>query len=179
MKLKSSRTVYQDRWVRLILDEISHPSGPQSYIYLERLDPGSVIVPVDSSGNLILVNQYRHPIKKNIWQFPGGTIEPGESPLENANKELLEETGYHASKWIDAGKYYPDPGILGNVGRIFIAQNLKQISLPQNTDQENTQVKAFTIDQIDQMVKIGKIRDGWTLAAMYMYRLYAKNDQQA
>jgi 8-oxo-dGTP pyrophosphatase MutT (NUDIX family) len=65
------------------------------------------IVALSSKGNIILVEQYRHPVKCTMLEVPAGNIDPGESPLAAAQRELAEETGYAGGVWHDLGVQFP------------------------------------------------------------------------
>src|SRR5574339_75669 len=64
---------------------------------------------------VLMVRQYRHGVKKSIWELPGGMVEAGESPLEAARRELMEETGFAGGSFIETGHAYPNPASHTNI----------------------------------------------------------------
>jgi 8-oxo-dGDP phosphatase len=121
---------------------------------------------------LLLTSQYRHPIKKKIWQFPGGSIEPHHSARLTAARELREETGFLATNLISLGPISPDPGIMSNTGFVFLAQNpIKGVKPPTTDSFENITAKIFPRQRFKNMIQQGKVRDGWTLSAFLLLQL--------
>ena len=85
---------------------------------------GVGIVPVTDDGEVLMVRQFRYPVGEELLEIPAGKIEEGEAPEECAKRELSEETGCTAGKWVDLGKMYPTPGYCGEVLHIFLATDL-------------------------------------------------------
>src|ERR1051326_8226108 len=87
-------------WFQISQEEVELPSGRIVNDFYRIVMPEfSLVVPVTSSGELLMVRGYRHGPRKICLGVPGGLIEPGESPLAAAQRELLEETGYRADEW--------------------------------------------------------------------------------
>jgi 8-oxo-dGTP pyrophosphatase MutT (NUDIX family) len=86
------------------------------------------IVPIDSEGFTYLVGQYRYTLNKYSWEVPEGgcSIESGESTLEAAKRELLEETGLVASEWTKLGEVYLSNSVSDEKAVMYLAQNLVQ-----------------------------------------------------
>ena len=93
------RTLVEGGFIELRRDDVALPDGSQAtreYI----AHPGAVaVIPLLDDGRMVLVRQYRYPIAKTIVEFPAGKLDAGESTLECARRELLEETGYRAAEW--------------------------------------------------------------------------------
>ncbi len=104
--------------------------------------PGAVaIMGMDHEGNLLLVKQYRHPQGKVMWEPPAGLLDAlDEDPLECAKRELLEETGYEASKWEVLLDFANTPGGSSEQIRIYFAQGLKMHDggRPPSSDEESS-----------------------------------------
>ena len=86
-----------------------------------------VILAVDDSGpepRVLLERQYRYAADDFLWELPAGSIDPGESTLAGAKRELLEETGYRAKQWSRALHFYPSPGFLDETMTIYLARGL-------------------------------------------------------
>jgi 8-oxo-dGTP pyrophosphatase MutT (NUDIX family) len=179
-KVISSKTFYQSPWIEVIEDECEINDKKVTYTRVKRLDEGSMIIPEDDDGRLWLVQQYRHPIHKIVWQFPAGGQNEGESWQESAERELAEEMKKKAGSMTDLGIFYPDPGLLDQTSHVFLAQNLIDLSAnEQNQHQqdevEDLRIQAFTLTEIDQLIDAGEICDGWILGGLYLYKKYKKS----
>ena len=128
------------------------------------------------TDSFLLVSQLRPPIGKTIWQFPAGLVETGDSLAGAARRELGEETGYKANKLVKLGLVHPDPGIISGPGYFFLSINPVKVSGRQTESTEPIgRIKKFKIGQLEKMIISGKIRDGWTLSGLMLYKLWRTN----
>src|SRR6185437_4262303 len=117
--------------------------------------PGSaVVMPVDDRRRVLLVRQYRLPARQYLWELPAGKIDPGETVLQAARRELGEETGYRAKKWQKLGEFYPSPGFLAEKMTIFLATDLTEGKQSPMED-ERIDTKWFTSREIDGLIESG------------------------
>ena len=120
-----------------------------------------------------MTQQYRHPVQRIVFGFTGGAIEDGFTPEAAARKEMLEETGYQAEKFIDLGPFMPDIGIQSDVGRIFVAIDPVKVAEPtQQTDEETTIPTIKTVSEVKKLIRDGEIRDGWSLGPFSLFLLW-------
>lgn len=91
--------------------------------------PGAVaVLALDDARRVLMIRQYRHPVARELWEIPAGLRDAqGESPLETARRELLEETGYRASEWHTLIDYFSSPGYSTERIRIFLARGLEPV----------------------------------------------------
>jgi 8-oxo-dGDP phosphatase len=99
--------------------------------YAERTvvtHPGAVaILALDDGQRVLMIRQYRHPVGRLLWEIPAGLQDTdGETPLQTAQRELLEETGYRASQWHLLLDYFSSPGYSTERIRIFLARGVEQ-----------------------------------------------------
>jgi 8-oxo-dGDP phosphatase len=89
--------------------------------------PGAVaILALDDADRVLMIRQYRHPVGRLLWEIPAGLRDSdGESPLQTAQRELFEETGYRAREWQTLVDYFSSPGFSTERLRIFLARGLE------------------------------------------------------
>jgi|KBSSwiStaDraftv2_1062776.scaffolds.fasta_scaffold37264_3 ADP-ribose pyrophosphatase len=125
------------------------------------------IVALTRNREVVLVKQYRHGVCESLLEFPGGVVEEGEDPLEGATRELLEETGYTASQWIQIGQIYPNPALQTNALHCFLALDVENVSA-QNLDAgEDIEVHLIPFDELVQMAKRGEFQHGLMVAVLF------------
>ena len=79
----------------------------------------------DGAPEILMVRQYRHPVRASLWEIPAGLLDvPGEQPAVAAARELAEETDYTAATWNTLAEFYASPGFTTEGARIFLAQDL-------------------------------------------------------
>ncbi|PPQ31930.1 hypothetical protein CCR94_07760 [Rhodoblastus sphagnicola] len=116
------RIVVKDRWIDLRAEKCETPSGALlDPFYTLHLPDLVFVVALTSNEEVVLVREYRHGIKETVLNLPGGAIEPGESPIAAAKRELAEEAGFTATRWHQVAKVAADVGRQNNNIYIFIA----------------------------------------------------------
>ncbi len=106
LKKINSREVYSNKWMTVFEDEIKFSGGgPGIYAYVQRSN-GAGLAVVDSKNRILLVKQYRYPIKDYDWNLPGGAIDT-DKPQQGAIRETEEETGIEVKKVEKIGEFYP------------------------------------------------------------------------
>jgi 8-oxo-dGDP phosphatase len=121
------------RIVTLKQDDVQLPDG--ELVVREIVEhPGAVaIVAIDDADRVLMIRQYRHPVRSMLWELPAGLRDvPGEPPLETARRELLEEAGYQAGDWHELADYLSSPGISTEQVRVYLARNLTVVPAGQH-----------------------------------------------
>jgi len=167
-RVLSSREVFRGPVFRVTTDRVIEPGGVMVRRDIVR-HPGSVVIlAVDESRSeprVVLEWQYRHAAQSFLWELPAGRIDEGEDELAAAKRELIEETGYTASHWRLALKYYASPGFMDETMAVYLARGLRRGGAQPEED-EIIRKRFFALSDIVQRIDTGKIQDGKTIAAV-------------
>lgn len=156
----SSELLHERKYVRFLHDKVQIGDTKKDYSYIS-VDDGVGIVALNEKGEVALVGQWRYPIKEYHWEIPAGMTEAGETPLENAKRELMEEAGVHAKEWTALGSYQMDPSKMDQQNHLFLA---RQLTVGKSSPMEDEQIENLWIplEEALQLVENGTIRDGFT-----------------
>lgn len=164
----SSRVVYRGPAFWVSTDQVVEPGGVRARRDVVHHSGSIVILAVDDSGkspHVILERQYRHAAGSFLWELPAGRIDPGEKELPAAKRELVEETGYTASRWHRIFKFYASPGFVAETMSVYLASDLRR-GKAQPEDDERIQVRMVPAASAVDMVLSGKIRDAKTISSL-------------
>lgn len=132
------------------------------------LHPGAVvIIPVDAQNRVIFVRQYRRAVQRFLLELPAGTLERGEPRLACAKRELLEETGWKATRWTRLTQFYAAPGFISEQMTLFLAQGLTQHEASPEPDEMVTPVR-LSLTKALQQVRSGAICDAKTIIGLLL-----------
>ncbi len=147
------------------------PDGRErGYDLIEHGD-SVTIFPIDDDGNILFVNQYRLGSGGMLLELPAGVLDPDESPLSSAKRELREETGKDAREMIELGGFYLAPGYSDEYMTVFLAKGL--FDAPLNADEDEfIDLKVLSIKDIFRQAQTGELQDGKTLAALILAQPY-------
>jgi ADP-ribose pyrophosphatase len=149
------------------------PNGVAGEWECIRHPGGALAVPVTADGKFVLVRQYRFTVEGRLLEFPAGTVEVNESPLETIKREIEEETGYRANKWQDMGKFILAPGYSDEYIYAFLAQDLEKLATPPQQDEdEDMEVVLMSESELEAAILNGEPIDGKSIACFYMARAY-------
>ncbi len=169
MKLVSSRERYRCNLFRVTEDRAVDPDGFEIRRSIVRHAGSAVMMAVDGRGRVLLVRQYRLPAEAMLWELPAGRLDPGETPLQAARRELEEETGYRARKWRKLLSFYASPGYIAEKMNVFVATDLIA-GLPKPMDDERIRTRWFTPAELRRMIRTGRLIDGKTIAAFLTWQ---------
>jgi ADP-ribose pyrophosphatase len=123
-QILKSEIIFQNR-LTIVCDELLKPDGSKmEYRYLAGRGSASVLA-FTEQNQVVLTQQYRHPLRRTIFDLPAGGIHEGETPQEAALRELAEETGYIAGTIEKLGHFSPLPGITAHTCHVFLARELQ------------------------------------------------------
>jgi len=169
--LISSAVLAQGNFLTLKCDQVSLPDGSQG----EReyvTHPGAVVIaPILPNGNLVFARQFRYPCNQVFLELPAGKIDPDEDVLITGQRELLEETGYKANKWVKLGVQHPCIGYSNEIIHIYLAQALS-LANQQLDEGEFIEVVELSMQAISDQIMQGKLTDSKTISTMYFLEKY-------
>ncbi|MFE5406902.1 NUDIX domain-containing protein [Streptomyces sp. NPDC056580] len=126
-EIRATETPFTGNKTSVRTDEVVMPDG--SVVRRDyQVHPGSVaVVALDEEDRVLLINQYRHPVRHKLWEIPAGLLDvPGENPLHAAQRELYEEAHVKAEDWRVLTDVYTSPGGCDEAVRIFLARDLSE-----------------------------------------------------
>jgi ADP-ribose pyrophosphatase len=164
----TSRTIFRGRAVTLRVDEVRLASGRFGHREIVEHPGAAAVVAVADDDHLILVRQHRKAVERVLLEIPAGTLEPGESPLDCAHRELAEETGLRAREMRRLVAFVPSPGILTEEITIFLARGLVPVPRAIEPEEEGLAVVRVPLDQIPAMIRSGEIRDAKSLIGLML-----------
>lgn len=172
----NSKIVYENKWMAVREDAIQFPDGHQGiYGYIEKPN-FSLIVPVHADGTIQMVQQYRYPVEKRLWELPLGVWDenPGGDPADAAHAELAEETGLRAGTMEAFGDFFVAAGLVKQCCHMFVATELTQGATNREAEEQGMTSEAFSIGNILEMIQGGQISDTATVAALGYLRLLGR-----
>jgi ADP-ribose pyrophosphatase len=170
-RVLSSQTVYAGKVFGIRRDEVIEPTGVRTTREMIT-HPGSVVVlPVLPDGRVVLIQQYRYAARQYLWELVAGRIDEGETPLEAAERELREETGYRAKRFRTFLEFFPTPGFLEEKMYLLLAEGLTP-GKAEPEDDERIVARPYTGKQLEQMIRRGTLHDAKTISGVLYYLRY-------
>lgn len=137
------------------------------------LHPGAaVVLPILADGRIVMIRNRRIAVGRTLLELPAGTLDPGESPLRCARRELEEETGYAAARMKRMVSFFSSPGISSEMMHVFLATGLRPgRARPEATEELSVVQKTRT--QALAAVRAGRIRDAKSMIGLLFYERFA------
>jgi len=179
----SSQRVFDGAVTSVRIDDVVMPDGKTAKREVVEHDNAVAIVALDWAGGagadadpdpnseptVILIEQYRHPLGRRLWELPAGLMDvDGEGAQQTAARELVEETGYAAANWSVLVDVAPSPGFSEEIVRIFLATDLTQVGRPHPGDHEEAELRVVLVplSTAVQAVLDGRIVNGMAVSGL-------------
>ena len=164
-KTLDSEYVYRGKVINVLRDNVEISTGRKSVREVVEHSGGVVIVAQKSDDTILMVKQFRYPIKQTVLELPAGKLEKGEEPFPAAKRELEEETGYSADEWQSLGYINTTPGFCNEKLYLYLAKNLKFVG--EHPDEgEIIQCFEYNINEIFEKIKNGEINGAKTICGL-------------
>lgn len=160
---------HRGRVIRVTTERLRMADGRIYEHDLVRHPGAAAVVPVDESGRVCLVRQYRLGVEEFLWEIPAGKLDPGEAPDACAIRELREETGIVAARWTSLGLYIPAPALFTEIIHLYLAEDLRIGAAAPDADEELEHLW-LGLDEALERVLLGEISDGKTALGLMRAR---------
>lgn len=164
-EVRASHQRFAGRIFTVVTDEVSMPGGGTAVRDYVRHVGAVAVVALDRADRVVLIRQYRHPVRRRMWELPAGLIDvAGEGPAATAGRELAEEADLVAERIDLLVDVHTSPGFTDEVVRVFLARDLSPVPDSQRHDRHDEEaeieVARFDLDAAVAMVFAGTISNG-------------------
>jgi ADP-ribose pyrophosphatase len=164
-----SSIVYRGRVFSVEVERVALANGREIELETVRHAPSVVLIPVRPDGRIVMIRQHRHPLGRDIWELPAGSLNPGESAAAAAARECAEEIGEAPGCVERLGSFYPTPGYCDEEMIFFRVSELHppaSDSPHKPDDDEEISARAMTAAEAREMLARGEIVDLKTAYAL-------------
>ncbi len=165
-----SRYIIQRPWLTARVDKVQLPNGvvnPEHYV-LEYPDWVNIIA-ITTSGDMVMVRQYRHAMDTVMVELCAGMCEDGETPEQSARRELLEETGYAGGEWQEIMTVGQNPSICDNITHCFLAQGVERVAGQSLDESEDIEVLLMSQREVLDMLTRNEMLQALMAAPLWRY----------
>ncbi len=161
-----SEVKYDNPWIKVIENKVIHPDGNAGIYGVVHYKHYAIgIIPLDEYQNTWLVGQYRYPLRQYSWEIPEGGGKKNENLLEEARRELREETGILAKRWEKLLEMHLSNSVSDEWGIIYVARDLQFTeAMPEGSEQ--LQIRKLPLQEAVKMALDGKITDSLSVAGL-------------
>ena len=173
-KVLGREYLYRRPWLTVRRDRVRLPTGAVNNEYYVLEYPTWVnVIAIDREGRFVMVEQYRHGLQEVFTELVAGVAEEGEAPLEAAQRELLEETGYAGGTWRLNTVLSANPGSQNNLSYSFIATGVERVAEQHLDETEDVAVRLLSRDEVLQLLRSDTLKQALMAAPLWKY--FAEN----
>lgn len=170
-KTLKSEYIFQDTWLTARKESVQMPSGHiiEPYYLLEYSNWVNTIA-ITREGLFVMVKQYRHGLKKVCYELCAGMAEPSDaSPMDSAQRELLEETGFAGGEWSQYMVVSCNPSTHTNLNYCYLAIGVEKVDVQHLEDSEDISVHLLTAQEVKQLLVENEIMQSMMAAPLWKY----------
>jgi ADP-ribose pyrophosphatase len=167
VNVNERRSIHRGRVIQMVRENVTLDNGATTDLDFIEHPGAAAIVALTHGREVVLVRQYRHALRRYIWEVPAGTLAPGEPVLECARRELAEETGFTASQWQALGEITPVPSYSDERIHLFLATGLSTVAQRLDAD-EVLHVHCVPLAEADGMIARGELQDAKSICALLL-----------
>lgn len=164
-RMRSSRVVYQNPWIRVDEDQVQLPDGRTTVYGVVRCGECVGVLPFLDAETVVLIRQYRYVAQGVYWEMPTGGVHPDESLEVAAQRELGEEIGYRAARLTPLVSYHTSKSVVDETAHLFYGEALTPV-VTQGDATEFIEVRPVAFAEALRMVESGEIKDSMTVIAV-------------
>ncbi len=174
-KLLMRKYVFEGKLLKVRVDTVLGPDGRRTTREIVERNECIAVVAIDADNNVLLVNQFRTPLWKNLLEIPAGGIEPGEDAEKAVIREMQEETGFKPAKVVRLCGGYLSPGYSSEYCSIYLAADLAHAPL-RAEDTAGIELIKMPVEAVLTAITSGRIQDSKSIAGLLYYFEYQKNN---
>jgi len=175
-KQLTTTKVFEGVLLHVYQDTVLLPNGNRSTREYIKHPGAAVVIPHLGNQQILLIRQYRYPIRQIVLELPAGKIDPGESPEMTIQRELAEETGYQANWLKPIASIHTCVGYSDEILKLYWADQLTPASRLPDAD-EFIETKTYTISAAMSLLYTGQITDAKTLIGLFWADRIIRNPQ--
>lgn len=170
-KTFGTRTIYDNRWVRLDLVEVEAPNGERWEHHVVHLDKVAIALLVNERDEVLMLHRYRFAIDKWGYELLGGIVEEGEDPAATAKREAVEESGWRPlGEATHLASFEPMPGMMTAQTDVFMWKGAEHVGDPTDTE-EAGRLEWVPVDRARELLKNHELLGGGTIIAVQSWLL--------
>lgn len=157
-------------------DRAEHPSGAVIDRHVTVNQPAAVMLPLRGEEEILLIRQYRLPMRQRLWELPAGRCDPGESEEAAARRELIEETGYRAGKLTRMLDFFSAPGFASEHMFAFLAEDLTAGEADPEP-YELIETRWVSVAEALEMIRRNEIREAKSIATILYWQTFMRKTE--
>lgn len=168
--LRSENILRLGPWLSVRQECVELPSGVQIPTWYVLEFPNWInVIAETKTGELVMIDQYRHAYGQTCYELVAGVIDEGETPLEAAKRELLEETGFGGGEWSEFMTLSPNPSNHNNLSYTFLAKGVERLQPQHEEPTEDIQVHVMSKADVRELLKQGEVIQALHAAPLWKY----------
>ena len=168
--LKSENMINLGPWLNVRQEVVELPSGTQIPTWFVMDFPDWInVIAITKDGHIVMEDQYRHGLGKTHYELPAGLVDPGETPLQAAQRELSEETGFGGGEWQLFMTISPNPTNHSNLNYCFLATGVEKLREQHQEATEDIRVHVLSKAEVRQLLEEGEIVQALHTAPLWKY----------